>query len=267
MKNILLFCFFLPYICFSQGIRFTYHYHFVTDTLKKDVISDEIVVLDYNEKEKQSVFTGLKHIISDSAMAAQSKKGIMSFPDQSMKIRYVIEKSNDMIYFYTPNHMPNPVLKVKDERKINWKILPDKQKIGEYNAQKATANFGGREWISWFTTEIPFQEGPYKFFGLPGLILTIYDKTKTHSFEIMSVQKQKSNYTILNDNTYKEAKQTSLKEYENISKESPLERYRKKAFTGDIIFRNSEEKQRFLKDLDMQIQESKIHDNNPIELN
>ncbi|MDN3693236.1 GLPGLI family protein [Chryseobacterium tructae] len=266
MKSLLLFCFFLPCIYYSQNIRFTYNYKFVSDTLRKDDISEEIVVLDL-EKDNKSIFTGLKHIISDSTMTAQSEKGIMSFPDISMKIKYVVEKKGDgIMYFYTPNHMPNPVLKVKDERKINWKILSDKQKIGEYNTQKATAHFGGREWTAWFTTEISFQDGPYKFHGLPGLILKVYDKTNTHSFEIISVEKKKSNYDILNDTTYKESKQITLNEFEKISKKSDLERYREKAFTGDIIFKTSEEKQKFLKDLDVKIKERKIHDNNPIEL-
>ena len=267
MKNLLLFCFFLPSMYFSQNIRLTYNYKFVADTLKKDIISDEIVVLDFNSKEKQSIFTGLKHILSDSTMTAKSEKGLMAFPDTSMKIKYVVEKnSNGKIYFYTPNHMPNPVLKVKDERKINWKISNDKENILGYTAQKATAIFGGREWTAWFTTELAISDGPYKFSGLPGMILKIYDKTNTHSFEIISVEKQKSNYMVLNDITYKEAKLITLNEYEQISKESPLERYRNKAFTGEIIFKSNEEKQKFLRDLDIQIKESKIHDNNPIEL-
>ncbi|EJL75026.1 GLPGLI family protein [Chryseobacterium populi] len=266
MKNILLFYFLLPSIYFAQDIRFSYHYKFVTDTLNKNDISDEIVILDFNEKEKQSVFTGLKHIISDSTMRAKSDKGIMSFPDTSMKIKYVVEKDrNSIVYYYTPNHMPNPVLKVKDERKINWKISNEKETILGYIAQKATTIFAGREWTAWFTTEIPISDGPYKFNGLPGLILKIHDKTNTHLFEIISVKKKKSNYVVLNDSTYKEAKQITLNEYEKISKESPLERYRNKAFTGEIIFKSNEEKQKFLKDLNAQIKESSIHDNNPIE--
>ncbi|TLX23432.1 GLPGLI family protein [Chryseobacterium indologenes] len=254
----------LPNLFLPQNVRIIYEYKFVTDTLKKDAISEELVVLDI-EKDKKSLFTGLKHIISDSTMTARSEKGIMSFPDSSMKIKYVVEKDKDGIFFYTANHMPNPVLKVKDERRINWRILPDKQKIGGYSAQKATTNFGGREWVAWFTPEIPFQDGPYKFYGLPGLILKVSDKTNSHSFEIVSVEKKKSNYDILNDITYKEAREISFNEYEKISKESDLERFRKKAFTGDIIFKSNEEKQNFLKDLDAKIKESKIHDNNPIE--
>jgi len=267
MKNIFLFIFFLPSIYFSQNIRFTYRYKFVTDTLKKDAVSEEMVVLDFYGKEKQSIFTGLKHVISDSTMAAEARKGIMLFPDTSMKIKYVVEKkSNSIVYFYTPNHMANPVLKIEDDRKINWKISSEKGNIMGYLAQKATTIFAGRQWTAWFTTELPISDGPYKFYGLPGLILKIYDKTNTHSFEITSVQKQKSNYFVLNDDTYKDVKQITLKQYNEISKQSPLERYRNKAFTGEIIFRSNEEKQKFLKDLDAQIQESKVHDNNPIEI-
>lgn len=42
------------------------------------------------------------------------------------------------------------------------------------------------EWTAWFTTELPISDGPYKFHGLPGLILKIYDKTNTYSFDIIS---------------------------------------------------------------------------------
>ncbi|MCS3868151.1 GLPGLI family protein [Chryseobacterium ginsenosidimutans] len=266
MKLLAFFYLLLPSLYLSQDIRFIYRYKFVIDTLKKDIITEEITVLDYNNQKQHSIFTGLKHIISDSTMSQDFKKGIMSFPDASMKIRYIVEKnSGNTVYFYTPNHMPNPVLKIKDERKMKWKISGEKQNILGYSAQKATTIFAGRQWTAWFTTELPISDGPYKFSGLPGLILKIYDKTNTHYFEILSVQKQKSNYYVLNDDTYKEAKEITLSAYENMHY-NPLDLYRKKAFTGDIIFRSNEEKQQFLKNIDIQIEESKIHDNNPIEI-
>lgn len=267
MKNITFFCFFLPFICFSQDLRFTYNYHFVSDTLKKEIVTNEIVVLDSYSNEKRSIFTGLKHIISDSTMIEDSKKGIMSFPDESMKIRYVVEKINNgnLMYLYTPNHMGDPVLKVKDDRKINWDISTEQESILGYLAQKATTFFAGREWTAWFTTEISIPDGPYKFYGLPGLILKISDKTNTHSFEIISVQKQKSNYFILNENDYEKAKEITLKEYERMP--NHLELFKRQALMGDVIFRDKEQEQKFMKDIDAQIKEKKIHDNNPIELN
>lgn len=267
MKNILLFCLLLPSLYYSQDFRFTYNYKFVADTLEKDTVSEELVVLDFNKKEKHSVFTGLKHIISDSAMRVQAERGVMAFPDPSMKVRYVIEKSSDgPLYFYSHNHAPDAVMKVKEQRALIWKISDEKRNLMGYNTQKATATFGGRQWTAWFTAEIPISDGPYKFHGLPGLILEVSDHTNTHTFSIVSIQKNKSHYLVLNDPTYKAAKSITLEEYEKISQESPLERFKKKAFTGDIIFNTDEEKQGFLKSMDAKIKESKIHDNNPIEL-
>lgn len=266
--RIIVFCYyFLPFICFSQDFRFTYNYQFVSDTLIKDVVTNEIVVLDFYSKGQRSVFTGLKHIISDSIMAENSKKGIMTYPDGSMKIRYLVEKikNPNLVFFYTPDHSPNAVLKVKDDREMNWVISKEQKRILGYSSRKATTIFAGRRWTAWFTDEISIPDGPYKFYGLPGLILKISDNTNTHSFEIISIQKQKSNYIILNDDAYKEAKQIALKEYGKIPT-NPSELFKRKALRGEVIFNTNEERQKFLKDIDAQIKESKIHDNNPIEL-
>ncbi|WHF52598.1 GLPGLI family protein [Chryseobacterium gotjawalense] len=272
MKYLIIICLILPAIYFSQDTRFTYHYKYVTDTLNKDVSTDEIVVLDFNAKEKKSVFTGLKHIISDSTMTAKSSLGISSFPDISTKVRYVIEKNHiqNLMHFYTTNHLIDPVLKVKDDREMNWEISNEKDSILGFAVQKATIYFAGRYWTAWYTDEIPISDGPYKFYGLPGLILKISDKTNTHLFQILSVKKQRSNYVVLEDKTYEKVKPTSLAVYNRITEDerkSPLATFRNKAFTGEMYFHSNEEKQKFLNEIDRKAKEIEIHDNNPIELN
>lgn len=44
-----------------------------------------------------------------------------------------------------------------------------------YECHRATAEFAGRRYTAWFAPEIPLPFGPYKFGGLPGLILKIED--------------------------------------------------------------------------------------------
>ena len=62
---------------------------------------------------------------------------------------------------------------------IKWKIQSnDKETILGYKAQKAVCEFGGRNWTAWFTNEIPIMDGPYKFSGLPGLIIQMYDSKR-----------------------------------------------------------------------------------------
>ncbi|MBT0607252.1 GLPGLI family protein [Aequorivita echinoideorum] len=65
----------------------------------------------------------------------------------------------------------------EDIVKIEWELHAEFKEISTYKCQKATAKFRGRNYVAWFTTEIPLSFGPYKFRGLPGLILEIYDQT------------------------------------------------------------------------------------------
>lgn len=62
--------------------------------------------------------------------------------------------------------------------KINWEIKEDIIKIGNFNCKKAIGDFRGRTYIAWFTEEIPLPYGPWKLYGLPGLILQAEDTEK-----------------------------------------------------------------------------------------
>lgn len=61
---------------------------------------------------------------------------------------------------------------------IVWDIKSETKKIGNYDCIKAIAEFRGRNYTAWFTTDIPLPYGPWKLQGLPGLILEVYDTNK-----------------------------------------------------------------------------------------
>ena len=54
---------------------------------------------------------------------------------------------------------------------------------------KSCYQFRGRKWTAWFTQNIPIPEGPYKFSGLPGLIVEIYDSQNHYHYELTKVTK------------------------------------------------------------------------------
>ena len=56
-----------------------------------------------------------------------------------------------------------------------------------FEAYKATCSYHGREWVVWYSPEIPFSDGPWVFCGLPGLILEAQDKAHLFSFRLVGL--------------------------------------------------------------------------------
>lgn len=55
---------------------------------------------------------------------------------------------------------------------IQWTLEPDSVlSILGYECQMAEADYHGRHWKAWFTTELPIPFGPWKLRALPGLIM------------------------------------------------------------------------------------------------
>lgn len=76
---------------------------------------------------------------------------------------------------------------------LAWNYMSEQNDtILGYECQKATATFAGRTYTAWFTTEIPLPYGPYKFGGLPGLILRIQDADRQYSWECMGFKRSVS---------------------------------------------------------------------------
>ena len=76
---------------------------------------------------------------------------------------------------------------------LTWQIVPGEEKvIQNYRVQKATTTFGGRNWEAWFAPEVPISDGPYKFNGLPGLIIKIGDTRGHYVFTLTSFEKLSS---------------------------------------------------------------------------
>ena len=80
--------------------------------------------------------------------------------------------------YYTDDYIPQ-----------NWQIEPDTMTHLGYHCQKAICSWRGRDYVAWFTSEIPVNDGPMKFFGLPGLIVKVADTDNAYSFELKGIEK------------------------------------------------------------------------------
>lgn len=82
-------------------------------------------------------------------------------------------------------------------KEINWIVLPETKRIGDYVCQKATGSYGGRKYEAWFTKDIPFQDGPWKLHGLPGLILEANDVANEISFTFKEISQNDDSEIIV----------------------------------------------------------------------
>lgn len=190
-------------IFYSQNKQFVYEYKYIQDSTERNSFKTEFMILETNSKKSE--FYGLEKFKSDSTLLADSKKGVLSMPPNKEMINERVIKfpnSNTINYIKTFDEK----YFVDQEVILNWKLQNDFKTIMNYKAQKATTEFAGRKWAAWFTTSIPFQDGPYKFFGLPGLILEIEDSTKSHHFTIKGIKDSSEEFIYPDLNNYKEIK-------------------------------------------------------------
>lgn len=82
---------------------------------------------------------------------------------------------------------------------MQWQLHTDIVEICGYLCQKATCKYHGRTYEAWFTLDIPLSYGPWKFGGLPGLILKVYDMDHLYSFECIRIQSVKSPMLLVAD--------------------------------------------------------------------
>lgn len=102
----------------------------------------------------------------------------------------------------------------------NWTIYADTLRILNYCCQKATCTFRGRDYTAWFSMDIPINNGPWKFGGLPGLILKVYDKDKLFVFESIGIEIKEDKYPIKSYHDYKSYKKMKRKEVMRYQKEA-----------------------------------------------
>ena len=181
---------FLAQLSMAQTSRFVYQVTMKSDSTDKANATIETARLDISPEK--SLFYGEGRIKRDSVM--QRMRETRNFDRNAMQnlrssIDYIVEKDlvKNITYFKT--RLGRDQYTYEEDRKMDWKILPETVKIGEYEAQKAETTFAGRKWYAWFTQDIPFQDGPYKFKGLPGLIVKLEDSNGDYSFDLQQSKK------------------------------------------------------------------------------
>src|SRR6266487_1755812 len=197
----------------SAAIRIVYKLTYLPDSTKKDKLETDTYFLLIGKKT--SCFFSYTKFRQDSMFNESVKNGtvqeFLKDPGQRNKFGNGGFYSNSSLFINYPENKITTTDKIvsskyiyeEDKELINWEIAPDTMKILNYPCQKAIATFRGRQYIAWFSQQIPIASGPYKFNGLPGLILKIADSRNNYVYDCIAIESmgerqamaiQKNNY-------------------------------------------------------------------------
>ncbi len=206
VKNIILIFLLVPIYLLAQKkpidssvIEVKYYTTFLTDTTQVSSKKEDIMSLRIGKTT--SVFRSdikessdsLSRKIIGSAMMKGASGSTSAAPDLSgvrrPKFIQEVYYTNGKTLVY--DKIRRNVFAFEPANKIDWQLSNETKKISGYNCKKATTKYGNKNIIAWYTTEIPFQEGPYTFKGLPGLIVSLEDEKQYYSFLLKELKQVK----------------------------------------------------------------------------
>lgn len=276
-KHILLVLIFCFATAMSQNRRFYYDYQFQSDSTDSESKKSELMVLDVGEQG--SKYYSEYVFQNDSIMDAHFKKNMATHSDEDIPtsgregvVGYKILKSYPDFKINHIISLDMILYNAGQQAKMNWKILPEKSKIGSWNVQRAETDFAGRKWIAWFSNDIPIQDGPYKFHGLPGLIVKIEDKTGSHKLELKGVKNNAAERNIL-ISEWEKPISIDYKKYQTVYRnyrKDPMANFKKKIQDGEAYITddtgNKISSPDYMKSMERQALESMKKNNNILEL-
>jgi len=215
----------------SQNINTDYVCFYDLQFTRNDNSSDtEQFILLIESKSNKSAFLS-STIYSMNSLKETNPNDYMLYGSEFPEI--VCNNNNQMDVF---ENIKDFKYRYVENDKLNWEILKEKKKIGKVNAQLAKCTAYGRVWYAWFSVEIPLNYGPYKFKGLPGLIVNLYDSEKKLNFTLENYKKKNEKYTL-----------PKVKDYKLITKD----KYYKTRFKiliaddGSVLFDTPEERKKW----------------------
>ncbi|WP_289023644.1 GLPGLI family protein [uncultured Salegentibacter sp.] len=244
----------------QYSYKATYQLEFQEDSTDENSLKSEAGVLYLSEE--QSRYSSLGKAIKDS-LENMTNPVVMRMDEynQMTDFKYTIYKDYQDNELTLAEKVFQYELKYKqDLKQIDWEIQPENKEILGFSVQKATGDFAGRNYIAWFAPELPFSDGPYKFSGLPGLILEISDLKNHYHFSLTAFQELANPVDkLLNLDNYKTVTQQELDQVRDDYNRDPIGTMQK----AGIKFGWSEEDETKTR---KELSEKYKRRNNPIEL-
>ena len=107
----------------------------------------------------------------------------------------------------------------------DWQFSSDTLTVLGYVCQKATTSFRGRDYEAWFSPEIPIKEGPWKLYGLPGLILKVVVDDGLFVFDAIGLENLEDVYITMDKDSYSNCTREQFAKYKAKKSDKLLARH------------------------------------------
>ncbi len=172
----------------SSGFVIKYSLDFILNPLKPEEIDRDIIILEIGHHISKSYSYGLYKQDSIATACINCDHPILQTSVPAIEIFKNFPAGKNTVVHRSPS--VGPVFLYEDEIKIQWEIKLERKRIAGYGCQRAVAVFRGRTWEAWFTSQIPISDGPWKFHGLPGLIMEVADDQNHYRFTCIGLSRK-----------------------------------------------------------------------------
>lgn len=191
MKRLFILLVLLSIHTFAQSLSISYNIEVKPDKNNKKLVENELCVLDIDEGKASFYYSPIANatpeMMDKIALSRSLQKQVKSGTMSSFIIKKELEKDKMVHYF----KLEDDIIAYEDDAKIDWKIENETKNILDYICRKATGEFRGRKYTAYYVEGIPISEGPYKFKGLPGLVLEVSSEDGDYTFTAVSLEKVK----------------------------------------------------------------------------
>lgn len=210
----------------SAYLECQYAYSYAQDTLHLEKRKEDRMLLLIGKTA--SKFYSYATAMADSARKADFAKNLGQDQVLANMNKYrggvseLIYKSNESLF--TIDKLVKDYFRVDEPLPdFGWMVVDeDAMNILGYPCRKATCRFRGRSYIAWFTTAIAVSNGPWKFSGLPGLIMKIQDTANHYNWEIVGIKNVTDSPIALENRQYIQTTREKFSKMTKRFKEDPF---------------------------------------------
>lgn len=148
------------------------------------------IIVDYHVKYNQTIYENQLKINDSSSVWLELSQDENNNLEELFMLKDFIHNK-----LYYSDILFSKTFYIEDSlHRMSWKLTDDTLNVMGFDCNSATTTFRGRKYIAFYTANIPLSNGPWKFGGLPGLILLVKSIDNEYEFRATKYKNNKEDF-------------------------------------------------------------------------